>query len=86
MITMTVLKYPLATEKAISMIDRQNVITYIVDHRASKIEIKKEFESTFGVKVQNVRSVNMPVNTKKAYIKIAKGFKATDVAGKLKLV
>ena len=86
MIFMTVLKYPLATEKAISMIDRHNIITYIVDFRASKVEIKKEFESTFGVKVENVRSVNLPANAKKVYIKIAKGFKATDVAGKLKLV
>lgn len=86
MILMSILKYPLATEKAISMIDRHNIITYIVDQRATKPEIKKEFESTFGVKVANIRAINMPVNIKKAYITVAKGYKATDVAGKLKLV
>ncbi len=83
---MTVLKYPLATEKAIAQISRSNLITYIADFRATKTEIKKEFEAVFGVKVESVRSINMPTNTKKVFIKLAKGFKATDVASKLKLV
>ncbi len=83
---MAVLKYPLATEKAISQIDRNNLIVYIVDFRATKTEIKKEFESMFQVKVDKIRSVNMPNNSKKVYIKVAKGYKATDVASKLKLV
>jgi large subunit ribosomal protein L23 len=83
---MSALKYPLATEKAMSFIDRHNLITYVVDFRATKQEIKKEFESTFNVKVSNVRTVNMPNNLKKAFIKIAKGYKASDVAAKLKIV
>lgn len=82
---MTVLKYPLATEKAISLIDKNNIITYIADLRATKTEIKKEFESQFGVKVESIRAVNTSTNMRKAYIKIAKGFKASDVASKLKL-
>lgn len=86
MIIMTVLKFPLATEKAISQIDRSNLIVYIADFRATKTEIKKEFESMFQVKVAGIRTVNMPNNTKKVYIKVGKGFKATDVAAKLKLV
>ncbi len=40
---MAILKYPLATEKAIKLIDYENVITYIVDNRATKTQIKKEF-------------------------------------------
>ncbi len=83
---MAVLIHPLSTEKAISMIDRHNVITYIADFRATKTEIKKEFQTMFGVKVSNVRAVNMPDNRKKVYIKLAKGFKATDIAAKIKLV
>ena len=86
MITMTVLKYPLATEKAISLIDRNNIITYIADFRASKPEIRKEFESMFSVKVDSIRAINLPTNIKKVYIKVAKGYKASDVAAKLKLV
>ena len=41
---MTVLRYPLATEKSVGFIDRDNVITYVVDYRASKTQIAKEFE------------------------------------------
>jgi len=83
---MGVLMYPLATEKSISLIDKENIIVYITDMRASKPEIRKEFESTFNVKVADIRVVNTATNKKKAYIKIAKGFKASDVATKLKIV
>ena len=83
---MKVLLYPLATEKAINMIDRDNVITYVVDMRAKNSEIKEEFENTFAVKVERVSTARMPQNVKKAYIKVAKKFKAGDIALKLKLV
>jgi large subunit ribosomal protein L23 len=83
---MSMLIYPLATEKAIGSVERDNTITYIVSQNATKPKIKEEFEKTFEVKVKEVRIANMPNNTKKAYIKLSKGFKATDVAVKLKLV
>ncbi|MGC8586259.1 MAG: 50S ribosomal protein L23 [Candidatus Micrarchaeia archaeon] len=83
---MPVLMYPLATEKAIKKVEIENVITYIVSQDATKSNIKSEFEKMFGVKVQAVRTANMPTNKKKAFIKLAKGFKASDVAVKLKLV
>ena len=38
------LNYPLSTEKSIGIIEKGNTITYMVDFRASKAEIKKEFE------------------------------------------
>ncbi|MGI0100666.1 MAG: 50S ribosomal protein L23 [Candidatus Micrarchaeaceae archaeon] len=82
----SIFKYPLATEKSIGIVDRSNTITYIVDSRVSKSEVKKEFELMFNVKVKSVNIVNMPKNTRKAFIKLAKGYNATDVALKLKLV
>ncbi len=83
---MSILKYPLATEKSVGIVDRGNTITYIVDSRASKKEIKQEFEKMFGVKVRSINTINLPNNAKKALIKMAKGSNATDVALKLKLV
>jgi large subunit ribosomal protein L23 len=83
---MTVLRYPLATEKAIGTISKRNTITYIVDFRASKKDILKEIEEKFGVKVASVKTANLPNNTKKAFITLAKGSNASDVAMKLKLV
>ncbi len=83
---MTVLRYPISTERAISLIDKSNVVVYVVDFRASKSDIKKEFENTFKVKVVAVRTANTMSNQKKAFIKVGKGYKASDVAAKLKLV
>ena len=83
---MAALKYPLATEKSVGFIDRNNVITYVVDYRATKTQITDEFEKLFGVKVDSIRTANLPSNYKKAFIKLAKGYKASDVAMKLKLV
>jgi large subunit ribosomal protein L23 len=80
------LNYPLSTEKSIGIIEKGNTITYMVDFRASKAQIKKEFEERFGVKIAAIRVANTPRNEKKAYIKLAKGSNASDIAMKLKLV
>jgi ribosomal protein L23 len=83
---MGILRYPVSTEKAINQISRNNIITYVVDYRASKPQIKKEFESIFGVKVSNIRSINTIMNTKKVFIEVSKAYRAEDIAKKLKLV
>jgi large subunit ribosomal protein L23 len=80
------LLYPIATEKAINMVERDNIITYIVDMRSLKKEVKDEFEKTFNVKVARVSIVREARNRKKAYIKLSKEYKASDIALKLKLV
>jgi large subunit ribosomal protein L23 len=83
---MKVLLYPIATEKAINMIEKNNIITFMVDLRSKKQEIRKDFEDTFNVKVDHVNVEIEPRNRKRAYIKIGKQFKASDIALKLKLV
>ncbi len=83
---MAILKYPLATEKAVGIIDQKNTIVYVVDMRASRTTIKSEFEKTFNVKVKRVNTVNMPTNYKKAYIQLTSQYKASYIAVKLKLV
>ncbi len=81
-----ILKYPMSTEKTINQIGRNNIIIYIVDYRATKPEIRKEFESVFGVKVESVRTVNTVSNSKKAFIKLSRAYRAEDIAKRLKLV
>jgi len=83
---MTSLIYPIATEKAINMIERDNIITYIVSMNATKKEIKEEFEKMFNVKVARVSTIREPSNRKKAYIKLTPQYKASDIALKLKLI
>lgn len=83
---MNALMYPIATEKAINMIEKDNVIVYVVDSRATKKDIKSEFENIFKVKVVRVATTRMPRNFKKAFIKISPESRASDIALKLKLV
>ena len=83
---MATLMYPIATEKALGMVDRDNIIMYVVDMRSNKKEIKQEFEKALGVKVVRVNTSATIKNYKKAYIKISKESKASDIARKLKLV
>lgn len=76
---------PVATEKAVMMIELGNIITFTVDKRKSKDEIKKEIEETFEVKVEKIRSL-IKGNTKYVYVKLKKDFPAIDVATKLGLM
>lgn len=80
-----VLLYPITTEKAIGLIEKENKITFIVEKNATKGEIKKAVESEFGVKVARVNVMITPTGKKKALVKLAPGFKADDVAAKLKI-
>lgn len=83
---MAVLQYPIATEKALNKVELENTITYVVHLKANKTQIRKEFEDTYKVKVDRVNTAIEPYNEKRAYIRLAKGFQASDVAKKLKLV
>ncbi len=74
---------PVTTEKAVRKIEDENVITFIVDRRANKQQIKEAFEKEFNVKVEKVRTLIDMKGRKKAYIKLKKEFKALDIATKL---
>jgi large subunit ribosomal protein L23 len=76
---------PIVTEKAIMMIELQNILTFLVDKRKTKIEIKKEIEELFEVKVDKVRSI-IRNNKKYVYVKLNKKNPAIDLATKLGLI
>jgi large subunit ribosomal protein L23 len=57
--TYSVLKKPLITEKGNLMKDELNQITFEVDRRANKIEIKAAVEKIFEVHVVKVHTLNM---------------------------
>ena len=48
---------PVVTEKAVMLIERENTLVFEFDKRMSKIEVKKEIEEMFGVKVENVNTL-----------------------------
>jgi len=76
---------PVVTEKAIMMIEAQNVLTFKTNKKTTKEEIKKEIEDLFKIKVKKVRTL-IRANKKYAYIKLKKEFPAIDVATKLGLM
>ena len=80
-----VLLYPVTTEKAVNMLQLQNKLTFIVEPKATRGEIKKEVEAKFDVKVEKVNVLNMLSGKRKAFVKLTKDFKADDVAAKLKI-
>jgi len=73
---------PIATEKAVMKIEAENVLTFDLDKRKTKDEIKKEIEEIFNVKVDRVRT-EIRDNKKRVYAKLNKKYLAIDVATKL---
>jgi len=76
---------PVTTEKAVKMIDLDNTISFEVERRANKDEIKKEVEKTFDVKVSKIRTF-IRKNKKFAYVKLNKENPAIDIATKLGMI
>jgi len=73
---------PIATEKAVMKIEAENVLTFDLDKRKTKDEIKKEIEGIFNVKVDRIRT-EIRNNKKRVYVKLNKKYLAIDVATKL---
>lgn len=76
---------PITSEKAVRMIDIDNTLLFETDMRWDKLEIQKEIEKTFSVKVIAVRTM-IKGNRKFAYVKLAKENPAIDVATKLGMI
>ena len=74
------------SEKSLRLVEEQNVLTFIVRRDANKHEIKRAVERAFGVKVEKVNTLITPMGEKKAYVKLAKEYKASDVASRLGLL
>jgi len=78
-----IIKRPVQSEKALSLIDKQNTLTFIVNIDATKHDIKRAVEYLFNVKVAEVRTLITPRGEKKACVKLRQEYKATDVATRL---
>lgn len=76
---------PIVTEKAVMLIERENVLTFKTEKAATKESIKKEIESLFNVKIEKIRTL-VKDNKKFAYVKLKKEFPALDIATKLGII
>ena len=76
---------PSVTEKAIMLIERENVLIFETEKSSTKEQIKKEIEKLFEVKIEKAR-VLIRDNKKHFYIKLKKKFPAIDLATKLGII
>ena len=76
---------PITSEKAVKMMDIDNILLFEIERRCKKTEIKSEVEKIFNVKVEKVRTL-ISGNKKHAYVKLRKENLAIDVATKLGMI
>jgi len=81
-----IIRYPLATEKSIRLMESENKLIFIVSLQARKQEILKAIEDEFNVQVQKVRTLIDTKGRKKAYVTFSPETPAIDVATKLGLM
>ncbi len=77
---------PLHSEKAITLIEKHNTLVFVVDRKATKHDIAHAVEKLFGVKVEKVNTLITPRGEKKAYVKLAPEYSASEVATRLGLL
>jgi large subunit ribosomal protein L23 len=65
MIIYDVIKKPLVTEKTATEKDANNVVAFVVNRDANKIEIKQSVEKLFKVEVTAVKTINVAGKTKR---------------------
>jgi large subunit ribosomal protein L23 len=78
-----VIYYPLMTESASLMVEKDNKLIFVVNFKAEKSDIKKAVEELYEVKVSKVNLLITPQGVKKAFVRLSPEFKASDVAIKL---
>ncbi len=81
-----IIKFPLSTEKSIRQIEFDNKLTFVVDRKASKPEIKRAVEELFKVKVMKINTQNSFKGQKRAYVKLSPESLASDVSADLGLI
>lgn len=78
-----VIFYPMMTESASLMVEKDNKLIFIVNLKSSKKDIKDAVEKLYEVKVLKVTTMITPQGEKKAFVKLSPEHKASDVAIKL---
>jgi large subunit ribosomal protein L23 len=78
-----VVLYPLMTESASLMVEKENKLTFAVNLKANKADVKRAVEELYEVKVESVHTQVTPKGEKKAFVKLHPDYRAADVAIKL---
>jgi large subunit ribosomal protein L23 len=74
------------TQKAVSLIEKENKLTFVVRLEATKEDVKQAVEKLYGVEVEKVNTLVTPRGEKKAYVKLKPEYKAAELAVKLGVI
>merc|ERR1712227_909904 len=81
-----ILKYPLTTESAMKKIEENNTLVFIVDVRASKVQIKEAIKKMYDIDTSKINTLIRPDGQKKAYVRLTQDYDALDVANKIGII
>ena len=82
----SVLVQPLNTEKANKSMTERNTLTFLVNNRANKIQIKNAFKDIFAVVPRSVNTLVRPDGKKKAFIRLRPENEAVGIASKIGII
>ncbi len=78
----SVIETPVATEKTMLLIEKENKLTFRVRRNATKDQVSREVEERFSVKVDSV-NVLFDKKGKKAVVKLKEGFSAEEIGTRI---
>ena len=78
-----VILYPLMTESASLMVEKENKLVFMVNLKANKSDVKKAVERLYEVRVQDINVLITSSGEKKAFVKLHPDYKAVDIAIRL---
>ena len=77
---------PVSSEAALDKIEKENKLTFIVSIKANKHMVRNAVEKLYSVKVVSVNMMITPKGEKKAVVRLAPEYKASEIATKLGLL
>jgi len=71
------------TQDTVELIERENKLTFWVDLKATKRDVKQAVEQLYNVGVEKVNTLITARGEKKAFVKLKPEYRASDLAVKL---
>ncbi|VVB51909.1 50S ribosomal protein L23 [uncultured archaeon] len=75
-----VILYPLMGEKATLLREKSNVLTFIVDKKATKKDVKEAVETLYKITIQEINVMVTSEGLKKAHVRLSPKDSAEEVA------
>jgi large subunit ribosomal protein L23 len=77
------LKFPFVTEKAMVLLENQSKLQFLVTREATKDDIRREVEKSFGQKVRSVTTLMNTHGQKKAIVSFENDKAAEEILSRL---